>query len=79
MTDERHVIRPEWGTTERHERFVGKPVSLLVVASNACAHEILPFVFAAARAGNHVIDCQREIGPAAVLAPVIIASEYILS
>ncbi len=78
MPDESHMVRSARNAQEFHPGFFRSAVPLLVVASHAGAHEVLPSIFTAASLRYHVVDGQKLISASAVLAMVAVASQNIL-
>ena len=79
MSNESDVVRSAGGRNQFHPGFIRSTVTLPVVASHACADEVLPRLFSAARLGHDMIDGEWKISATAVLTPVAVASKNILS
>lgn len=73
------MIRPDGAPQKWHLRLGRRTVSLLVVAADTRTHKILPGIVPTTGTRNDMIDCQGDIGPAAVLTAVAIAAENILT
>ncbi len=79
VPDEGHVVRLERRAAQIHLRFMRKPVAFLVVAFHTCTHHVLPGIIPALRLRMDMVDGQGEIRPSAILTPVVIAAQYVLS
>lgn len=79
MTDEHEVVGSHRFSQHSHLRLFGSPVALAVIAFDARGHEIFPGIFSRLRFGHHVVDGQRHITPAAVLAPVTVSTKNVLA
>lgn len=64
---------------QRHMSFGRAPISLLVVTLHTSTHQVLPRVLTAASTGDHVVDGQCNIRPAAILAAVSIPPQDVLA
>jgi hypothetical protein len=66
------------GTYQAHSLFGGSQIAFFKVAGLAGNHNIGPVAFSASGFRHHMIDRQREIGYAAVLASEVIAPQNVL-
>ena len=78
VLDEGDVVGAERLRAELHVRFVGRSVSLPVVAADTGADQVLPGIAAAARFRNDVIDRQWRGRLTAVDTAVIVPSQNVL-
>jgi hypothetical protein len=79
ISDKHDVVRPDRPAQQRHLSLRRSSVSLFVIASDAGTHEIFPCVISTTSARNDMIYGQGNIGTAAVLAPMTIATKNVLS
>jgi hypothetical protein len=79
ITNKHHMIWLDRLAKERHLGLMGSLISLLVVAPDARAHQVLPYVHASAGTWNNVVNGEGHIGAATVLASVTIPPQDVLS
>jgi hypothetical protein len=73
------MIRADGPAREHHLRFVRRPAAFDVIAPKARAHQIFPGILTAAAFRHDVIDGERNARSTAILAPMAIAPQDILS
>ena len=79
MPDEHDMIWTDGLAYKLHFGFGRGPIALLVVTRNARANQILPRIGSPPRLRNNVIDGERIICLATILAAMIVTSKNILS
>ena len=79
MPNERNVVWLHRFPQEFHVRVFGRAVSFLIVAFDAGCHEVFPRIFSQSCLRENMVDRQRNISPAAILAPVSITAKNVLS
>ncbi|MBF8247443.1 MAG: hypothetical protein HW374_243 [Bacteroidetes bacterium] len=79
MSDKHHMIRPYWLPLQGYMSFTGRAIALPVVAIDARAHEVFPRVKATTGSRRNVVHGECDIGFAAILAPMAIATQDILT
>ncbi len=79
MTDEHEVVGSHRFAQHSHLRLFGGTVTFAVIAFDTGSYKVLPRFFSRLRFGHHVVDGERYITPAAVLATVTIPTKYVLA
>ena len=59
-----------------HVRFFNFAPALVMIARRTGRHQICPLMLPAHVTWNHMIDCQIDFAPAAILTGIIVTSEY---
>jgi len=79
MSDKHHMIRPYWLALQRYMGFTGRTIALPVVAIDARAHEVFPRVKATTGSRRNVVHGECDIGFAAILASMAIATQDVFA
>lgn len=79
IPDKHHMVWPDRFSAERHHGLVGSSVTFKIVAANAGADEVFPGIRSPPCPWNDMVYRERDITPAAILAPVTIAAQDVLS
>jgi len=66
------ILGPEGTAAQAQAALLWRAIAFVVITLGAAAHQVVPLAGAAAVLGQHVIDSQRDIARAAVLAGVFI-------
>src|SRR5205823_10427798 len=78
VSDEGDMIRFHRLPDQLHARLLGCPVTLPVVAIDACRHQILPGVLAESRFRDEVVDREGSIRARAVLTSMPVTAKDVL-
>ena len=79
MLQEEHVVWLLGWSLQAHVRFVWCAIAFSVVALHARRSKILPCVVTTTRAGDDVVDCERGMRCAAIVAAHAIATQDVFA